>query len=177
MRTIVWLSLVCVFVQVAVAQDEIPVFLNNELVSRNTPQRNTVPAEWPKNNCQADGRCFAVLQFDRILEEGEKAELQAKGIFLHHYLPRYAYLASYVGSSNLRLPENVRQLIPLLPHHKRPKGPLSGAGTAASYELVGIPFPGTSLVELAGNLQARGATVKQIADLTWLQAKTLELAA
>lgn len=165
MRNFVWLSLVCVFVQVAVAQISDPIFLNNELVSRNTRLRNTLPTDWPKNNCLADGRCFAIIQFDRVLDENEKAGLQAYGITLHQYIPTFAYLASYAGPANLSLPNTVQQLIPLEAHHKRPNGPISSSGAdeaMVEYELAAIPFPGGSLLELAQNLAQRGARVEKV---------------
>ncbi len=168
MRNLVWLSLVCVFVQVSVAQNEIPIFLNNELVTSETQQRNTLPTEWPQNNCLADGRCFAIIQFDRVLDDNQKNALQSKGIILHQYIPKYAYLASYLGDySNLDLPSTVRRLLPLEAHHKRPNGPLSPTGDVESggyYDLVGIPLPGVSLLELAHSLEEYGAAIQKITD-------------
>lgn len=174
MRTFVWLSLVCVFVQVAVAQIDNPIYLNNDQVSRNTLQRNTLPTTWPQNNCLADGRCFAVIQFDNIQNEEQKAALQAAGIVLHHYLPTYAYLASYVGPAELRLPQDVQQILPLQAHHKRPNGPLSSTSAdGEDYDLIGIPFPGGSLMELAHSLAERGANVRGIRN-QWVRYQVAE---
>ncbi|MEL7251195.1 MAG: S8 family serine peptidase [Bacteroidota bacterium] len=167
MRLFVWLSLVCVFVQVAGAQVNGPIFLNNERVPSTTLQRNTLPTAWPQNNCSTDGQCYAIIQFDHILTDEEKAQFSEQGVLLHQYIPTYAYLASYDGPADVQLPPSVTQLLPLEPQHKRPVGPLGtgeGSENGDDYELVGIPFPGLSLLQLAQDIGVRGADIISITE-------------
>jgi len=96
------------------------------------------------------GNSFAILQFDGVLTESEKRQLQLQGIQLLDYIPSFAYTASYTrvpDSSTLRQlkvrawiePTAIQKMQPALASGQFPTRAVKVAGTVD----VWISFPKT----------------------------------
>lgn len=169
MRYLVWLLLVCVL-SAGKSQVGNEILLNNDLVATPSVQRNTLPTFWPENNCDVDNGCYAIVQFTAIPPQARKLELAEIGISFHKYLNNNAYLVSNTQPADFLLPEDMLQVLPLESQHKRPNAPLnfgSGEENTSTYILVGLPFPGVSLLQLAQALESEGATILSFQE-KWL---------
>lgn len=169
MRYLVWLSLVCVL-SAGKSQVGNEILLNNDLIATPSVQRTSLPTIWPENNCDLVNGCYAIMQFDAMPLPARKLELAEIGISFHRYLNNNAYLVSNTQPEDFLLPEDILQVLPLESQHKRPNAPLnfgSGEENTTTYRLVGLPFPGVSLLKLAQALEDRGASILSFQD-KWL---------
>ncbi len=170
MRYLVWLSLVCVLSRAGYSQNGNGILLNNELIATPSVQRNTLPTYWPENNCDPLNGCYAIVQFEGIASDERKIELAEIGLSFHKYLNSYAYLVSNTQPDDFLLQEDMIQVVPLEAQHKRPNAPLnfgSGEENTTTYHLIGVPFPGVSLLQLAQALENEGASILSFQE-KWL---------
>ena len=169
MRYLVWLTLVCVL-SAGKSQVGNGILLNNDLIATPSVQRNTLPTLWPENNCDLVNGCYAIIQFDGIPLSARKLELAEIGISFHRYLNSNAYLVSNTQPEDFLLAEDMLQVLPLEAQHKRPNAPLnfgSGEENTTTYRLVGLPFPGIGLLQLAQALENEGASILSFQE-KWL---------
>ncbi|MEZ4984305.1 MAG: hypothetical protein R2795_04585 [Saprospiraceae bacterium] len=61
-------------------------------------RKKSLQIEWPQNNCNKTGHCYAILQVTDILTPEQKQALASLGIEVFGFIPDAAYLASYSGS-------------------------------------------------------------------------------
>lgn len=164
MRYIASMYLLFAYACIGWSQSNNSVYLHNLEGATSSLLKSGNSFAWPDNNCD-EGGCYALLQFDELDVEHQRAALLRIGIELFDYIPDRAFLARKADASFIELPDFVTQVVALNGSNKRPfvlRPQAGGPENEPIYHLVVLPFPGVNAVMLANALDQLGARINGI---------------
>lgn len=128
-----------------------------------TARNKSLALNWPQNQCTG-GRCYAIVQFEKLPAKAEQASLLAAGLKLHHFIPNFAFLASVPEGQRPPQYAGIRAVVSLAPAYKRNGAPLGTSSRLADgrFSVQVLPMPEVSPASLAEWLERQGFGIVKV---------------